>query len=131
MIEAYEHKKHAFVLQAWLTHWGITIPPVELFSDIGFIVNDVAIGFLFTTNSGTAYIDHVCADPRASEMARDSALDDLLNHLGTVSQSMGYKFLTIITRIQALKDRLSYLGFVPEKEYMLYYKILGGSPCHG
>lgn len=131
MIENYSHSDHSQSLEKWLSHYGISLPPVSLFSDIGYIVNKTAIGFLFNTNSKVGYIDHVVANPQASEMARDESLNDLFKHLIRVAEALGIKFLTVQSRIPALQERLKFLGFIPEKEYMLYYKILGGLSCHG
>lgn len=131
MIEVYSHDKHLPILGRWLSNWGITPPPRALFSDIGFVANGIAMGFLFTTNSATAYIDHMAADPNSSAEARDIAITDLFNHLEVVADSSGHKFLTVMSRIPAMRDRVTSLGFTQDKEYMLYYKILGGEKCLG
>ncbi len=131
MIEAYKQDEHLPILGRWLANWGITPPPKALFSDIGFCANGIAMGFLFTTNSGSAYIDHIAADPNSAPEARDIALKDLFAHLEAVAESMGYKFLTIMTRIPTMRDRVTSLGFIPGNEYMIYYKIIGGEKCRG
>ncbi len=131
MIENFSYEEHLPILGRWLAHWGILPPPRHLFSDLGFVVHGVAIGFLFTTNSGSAYIDHIVANPNATVIARDAALNDLFNHLMVVAESKGCGFLTAMTRIPKMKSRIESIGFTSDKDYTVFYKILGGQKCLG
>lgn len=127
MIEPYSHSEHSGILGRWLSHWNIKMPPAALLSDIGFCANGIAIGFLYTTNSKQAIIDRIATDPNSTKEARDVALSDLLHHLDVVADALGFKLLTIMSRIPAMQDRMLSMGFYKDHEYMLYYKLLGGA----
>ena len=124
MIEPYVHEDHIARLDKWLTLHRLRVPDKRLFSDCGYVVDNIAIGFLFKTNSKQAYIDHVAADPTAKKEARDAALNKLFEHLENIARREGFLMITALAQLPSMKRRFECHGFQTYGEYCLYYKVL-------
>lgn len=120
----YKHDDHYLMLEKWLDSKGLVIPPKSFFSDCGFCINNIAIGFLFKTNSKQAYIDHVAADPNSSYEDRQLALDFLYKHIEKIALDEGYEIITGLARLPTMKTRFEDNGYRIHNDYTLYYKIL-------
>lgn len=118
-----------------LTHWlgsrGVAVPQRELFSDLGFVVDECAIGFLFKTESKQAYIDHIAADPDSDTAARSEALDTLFLELEKKARELGYLMVTVLASLPVMKRRFLTHGYEAHGEYTLFYKYIGGEKCLG
>jgi hypothetical protein len=101
-------------------------PPTELFSDRGFVVDDIAIGFLFTHNAKSCHVDHVIADPSACDSDRKNAVDELFNHIEHVASDEGYSLITMLAKIPAMKKRAERLGYSRFDDFTLYFKVPKG-----
>jgi len=130
MIRNYSHADYS-MLCAWLAHHGIANPDPNFFSDTGIVVDEKAIGFLFTTNSKSCYIDHVAASPHAKKEERDVALDGLFETLEGMARVRGFEVITGLARIRAMTERFTNHNFLPFNTYTLFYKKLGGDSCLG
>lgn len=126
MIEPYDHGEHVARLNKWLSMHGLRVPDRRLFSDCGFIVDKVAIGFLFKTNSKQAYIDHVAADPNASSDIRSAALTKLFFYLEELARKDGFLMVTALAQLPSMKRRFEAHGFSAYGDFSLYYKVIGG-----
>jgi len=122
MIQRYSHANHLPQLKLWLDHYNIALPQLELLSDRGFVSDDVAIGFLVTTNSRQYMIDHVVADPFVNKERRDAALNNLFRHLVEEASKMGAKMVTALAVLPQMKSRFEALGFMRHGTYDLYFK---------
>lgn len=125
-IKNYNHDDHYIMLEKWLNAKTLTIPPKSFFSDCGICVNNIAIGFLFKTNSKQAYIDHVAADPNSSYEDRQEALDFLFKYLEDIASKEGYEIITGLARLPTMKTRFEDNNYKIHNDYTLYYKILEG-----
>lgn len=126
MIEAYSHSKHFDFLSKWLSHYGIPAPDKRFFSADGLVVDNCAIGFLFkTTNSKTAYIDNIAADPSVSKEKRDGALHELISELERLAKAGGFLLITVLANLSTMRERFSSHGFFKSGEFGLYFKHLG------
>lgn len=121
-VTRYKHDEHYEKLKGWLTAKGLDTPTRDLFSDLGFCVNGIAIGFLFRTQGGQAEIDHVAADPEASPEDRKKALSMLYDLLIREAKDAGYKLITGLASLPAMKERFEAKGFSPYGDFTLYYK---------
>lgn len=126
MIETFDYSNHGERLTRWLKKRGVSLPDKRLLSNMGFVANGIAIGFLFCTQAGQAYIDHVAADPDSNTVLRDRALDELFEALEVEAQKMGYVMVMALASLPAMKRRFMSHGYYPHGEYTLFYKVLGG-----
>lgn len=134
IIDHYIHEKHFPLLADWLSRYGIKVPPRELFSDLGVVVDGCAIGFLFKGgNSKTAYIDHVAADPGIEPGRRGNALDELFAYLEGSARRDGYVMVTALASLPTMRRRFEGRGYTRHGEYGLYFKLLNEevSSCLG
>lgn len=130
-IVPYNHDEHYEMLCGWLSARGIPNPPKTTMSEIGYVVDDLAIGFLFLTTSKIAEIDNIAADPKVSAWERDHAIHFLLIALEHEAAEAGCHLVKVLGRIPTMKKRFDRLGYESHGEFTLYYKNLGGTPCRG
>lgn len=129
MIEPYDHGTHIARLTAWLGKHGISVPDRRLFSDLGFVVDNAALGFLFLTNSKQAYIDHVAANPDVPVEKRDLALTELFEKLESLAREKGVLLVTALASLPTMKRRFEGRGYKVHGThgmFSLYYKTLEG-----
>lgn len=122
MIRAYTQADYPMLVK-WLHQHEEPIPDADFFSDIGIVSNEKAIGFLFTTNSKSCYIDHVVADRECEPEEKDRALNELVSALQDIARHRGCRMITVLARIQAMHKRFTSHGFTPFGVFTLYYKI--------
>lgn len=130
MIEMFNFKKHLPVLSSWLAHYKLPMPDSRQFSATGWVVNKIAIGFLFETNSAQCYMDHVIADPEATPDDRDCALKVLFRKIESAAKENGNVMLIALANLPAMRKRFDSAGYKKHGEYGLYYKsplTLGGN----
>ena len=123
-IERYEHAKHYDQVMGWLRKRDIKEVPQELFAPFGYVIDDCAVGFLVKTDAGVCYIEHMAADPDAEEGRRDKALQLLFVLLENAGRAAGFKMITILTRLSAMKKRVEERGFSEFGDFTLNYKKL-------
>lgn len=128
----YSHALHYERVEAWLNARGQRIPDKALFSDLGCVVDGIAVGFLFLTNSRQAYIDHIAADPAAPKAKRDLALKFMLKFLEETAKETGALLVTTLTRNPSMARRLGEVGYTKhEEDFGLFFKVVGGHTCLG
>jgi hypothetical protein len=125
MIESYSNHKHYSMLVSWLKARGIAEPNASLFSNYGLVVDGIALGFLFKTNSKQAYIDQIATDPNSDPKGRDFALKVLIEELCSEAKQKGFKVITILASLDKMKTRLTELKFTRIGDYTLYFKNMG------
>lgn len=87
-------------------------PPLELLSDIGLIIDDIACGFLYTTNSKLGILEAFISNPYSDKNDRDLALNRITLDLIDIAKSKGIKVLKCDTKIDAIVNRAIKFGFV-------------------
>lgn len=86
----FDHKKHMPLIRSWYEKRGITPPEARKLPTLGFVVDNKVAGWLYQTDSTTALIDAVIADPDSLPKARRLALRRLAGVLTDTALSMGY-----------------------------------------
>lgn len=124
LVESFNHEKHSDMLKRWLDYYELPLPSKASFSDVGFVVDNTALGFLYTTNSSKAYFDHVASDPYSKKDARGEALDRLIEVLIAEASKRNVEVLQVITRgplaIRLVKDH----SFQLHEVFPLLYRSL-------
>lgn len=126
MIEAYSELKHRNLIRDWFRKRGLDVPNLEMVSNVGFCVDDAAIGFLFLTNSPIAYIDCIISNPEKHAEERAKAVMDLLITLEDKARHAGVKVLRVLGNLDIMNKRYRERGFMSEESFDLFFKYLGG-----
>lgn len=95
----------------WACQRGIALEPSSFFPKHGFIVQAVAAGFIYLTDSNLAIIDCYVANPRSEKSVRNEALDLITRELIKTAKELGYTIIKCDTQIDAVKERAKHHGF--------------------
>lgn len=98
-------------LTRWFKLRDVPVPPLEILSNHGYIVDNVAVGFLYLTNSSVAIIDGYCTNPEIDKNARDNALNWITIHLTAYAKNSGCKLLKCDSKIKEVITRAKNHGF--------------------
>lgn len=86
----------------WIDHDQVPCP-IDLLPNIGFIVDDMVVGFLYQTDSGICFVESLVSKKDTNKEERREALDKLMDSLVEVAEGMKYKkiiFHTLHPRIE-------------------------------
>lgn len=98
-------------LASWAADRDVSLPPLDALSTIGLIVDDVAAGFLYFTNSSIALLEGFIANPKTDKNDRDSAVNWITLNLIELAKSNGVKILKCDTKIETVINRAYNFGF--------------------
>ena len=94
----------------WVLHGEV--PPIEaLYPQTGFIVENVAAGFLYRTDSAMAMIEMIIYNPQARRDIRQKALDEVIEAIILEAKALDYSILTGITNKPTVLERSKKFGF--------------------
>lgn len=98
-------------IEKWFEMRSMTMPNRSLFPKVGFIVNKIAAGFIYFTDSSVAIIDCYISNPSSNAKERNEALDAITGALITVGKQHNIKLLKCDTQVDAIKIRAESAGF--------------------
>ncbi len=102
----FEYKYHADMVRWWPAKHDFPLPGEDFLPDIGFIVDETACGFLYTTNSKLFFIEWVFANPQKDKELRTKALDQLFMLLQEKAHAMGAQAVLSASAIPAYSEVL-------------------------
>lgn len=88
-IEKFDYDKHAVMVNTWGEKHDFPLPPKNFLSNVGFVVNETACGFLYTTNSDLAWIEWVFGNPEKTREERTLGIDLLMKLLEATAKEAG------------------------------------------
>lgn len=91
----------------------------DLLSDIGFIVDDKACGFLYTTNSKVCYIETLLSNPNNKDT---KAIDEVVEAIISKAKELGFNLILSTTKLNVVTSRAITHGFNYESNYTLLTK---------
>ncbi len=106
----FEQKDYDTV-ESWFSTRGIFPAQYHALPEIGFIVENIACGFLYKTDSSVALIENLIANPEESRENRDEALDIVVSSILDEAKKLGYRSITGITRLEPVLKRAFKHGF--------------------
>jgi hypothetical protein len=101
----------------WFEARGTKMPPRSLFPRSGFIIDDVAAGFLYFTDSTVAIIDSYVSNPLSEPKTRSDALDAITLALIGFARFHGVKLVKCDTKLEVIKTRALGHGFKATGSY--------------
>jgi hypothetical protein len=111
--------------KAWHEARNLVAPPKHALPKSGFIVDNVAMGFMYSTDSSIAYIEGFVANKEAPAEQRALAIDLICKAIMTHAKNMGFKVILGVSNIESICTISQTNGFqVHEKPYKLLVNIL-------
>jgi hypothetical protein len=99
-------------LKKWCIDREVGVPQIECLSELGLIVDGVACGFLYLTNSAVGLLEAFYANPDADKIDRDLALNSITLELIEMAVLNGCKVLKCETKLDAISKRAIEFGFI-------------------
>ena len=113
-----EYRDYDNILVKWWKDWRWVAPPREMLPEDGtggLMVTkggkDICAGFIYFTNSKTAWSEWIISDFFYREEDRDEALVFLINALTETCRAKGMKFVFTIVKNDNLKKKYEQCGF--------------------
>jgi hypothetical protein len=78
-------------INSWYQERGLTALDAELLPKTGYIVPQIAVGFLYMTDSNMALLEGYITNPRASKRACITAIDSITSALLQAANELGVK----------------------------------------
>lgn len=103
-------ERHLEMVTSWAHQRQINVP-LRLLPKGGRIVEDVAVGFMYVTDSPVAIMDPIWSNLMAPADRRDIALDRLIGSLFDMVRSEGYDTVWAWTALPEVVERCRRLGF--------------------
>ncbi len=106
----FDPNRHGRMIQSWAGERGLAVPLDQL-PNGGRIVEDVAVGFMYRTDSKVAILEGLVANPEAPDQLRDVAVDRIIGALFDMVRADGYERVWAWTAQPAVVERCRRLGF--------------------
>ncbi|MEP3786566.1 hypothetical protein [Ascidiaceihabitans sp.] len=91
----------------------------------GFIVDDVAAGFLMQTDAGVAYLENYISNPDARPKQVATAIDQITAALLGLARAKGFEYVAAFTALPSIEKRAQRLGMsLHDEPYALLTKEL-------
>lgn len=104
-------------ISIWFENRLLPIPDRSLFPPTGFIVDGIAAGFLYFTDSRIGIIDCYISNPHTEAKTRSDALDMITDALIAKAKAHGCRLVKCDSKIEATKKRAISSGFKPIGSY--------------
>ena len=86
------------MVKQWCRSRKLPITMLQLLPTHGVIVPDVAVAFLYRTDSKIAYVDGFVSNPEATVVSRTEAFDAITIALEVLARRLGFSHLWVFTR---------------------------------
>jgi hypothetical protein len=124
MIRKIELDKDYETLSLWLKNHNKPSMNKELFSDSGFMVDEIVAGFLYKTNSSICLVENFISDPASEKNARRTAINTLFKTIIEEAKSCGFKMMFTSVILNSLHKNLKEVGFVELPHDQLMFRSL-------
>ncbi len=105
------------LIESWYEARGARMPRNGMLSDLGYIVDNRVVAWLYLTNSNMAMIENIVADPNTVPSLRRNSLKKLVGFLIDLATAMGYTNIFGITQHPAVIELSKAFGFKELKEF--------------
>ena len=111
-------------MDLWYTARGISVPPASALPKIGFIVDNIAAGFLYQTDSSVTLLEGFITNQDTTQAERDAGLDQIVKALMAEADTLGATTVLAMTQSQAIYNRACKFGFSDIGAFQLLTKAL-------
>ena len=92
MVRAYTEDDYKFIVE-WMESRALDPLPRDVIPEVGGIVDGIACGFIYKTDSKMAYMEHYISNPFAERHARKQAMQMVTAYLIKQARDAGFKYL--------------------------------------
>lgn len=122
MIKIYTPKDYPMLVSWWQAR-DMDIIPERYLSGTGVMVENVACGFLYKTDSCMGIIENFIANPDSNKEDRDCALDMIIKCILDYCEVMGIESLVAFSTLPIIIERAKKFSFtVPRGTYTMLTK---------
>ena len=108
------------VLQSWWDARKIAHIPERYLSTMGIMVENVACGFIYTTDSAMAIIENFVSNPETPKDIRNKALDLIIECMLDYCLATGIESIVAFSELPVIVERAKKFSFVvPEGSYKM------------
>lgn len=111
-------------IKGWCKARNINAPEESALPKTGFIDDELAVGFLYSTDSSVCMIDGYVSNPNSGKEDRSLALDKITDFLICSARSLGFKFVKADTKNKSISARCLKHGFIDSGNYSSFMKEL-------
>lgn len=106
-----------YEIEDWFALRETKMPPIPTFPAVGFIMEGVAAGFIYLTDSTVAIIDCYISNPKSNMDLRNYALDLITEELIKVARFHKCRLVKCDTKLEAVKQRAKKHGLISLGEF--------------
>lgn len=119
-----EYSKNDYkALCEWRAGYDLFHVPELWLSETGYIIDDLACVFLYTTNSSMVFLEFLTGNPKADPVLRSKAIEVLVNKCNNEAKDRGYKLMWAMIQRPSLVNTADNLGFFAEgKDFLFMHK---------
>ena len=116
--------EHYPMIAKWMEGRDMQLAPKSFLPRTGFVVKDVACGFILCTGTGVCFFEYFYTNPEKSPIERGRAIEKISKELIYAAKEMGIK--NIVTRVDknGYKRMAKRLGFKEVGEFTSLVKEL-------
>jgi hypothetical protein len=104
-------KEDLYEMQEWLKGHGKKPISLGLIPTTGLVVDQTAMGFLYLTNSGAAWIENLVSNPGASATSVALAINEIVEELVEMAKRYGVHQIYALTTRKSVATWGQKLGF--------------------
>jgi len=98
-----KEKDYNTIAKWWIEHDQVPCPK-DLLPNLGFIVDDLVVGFIYQTDSEIVFFESIVSKKDSDKEDRKEALNAIIDMSCKVSKEMGYSRLIFHTAYPSLKE---------------------------
>ena len=123
-LRRYQHGLDYNQFCEWMQSHRALVPPEDSLPHIGFVVDGIAMGFVYMTDSSVAIIENMVTNPKSSLRDRYDAVDDITDRLEEAALELKYKQLIVITDKHSITEKALNRNYLNTGEFSLLVKEL-------
>lgn len=123
MVERFEYE-HWAPINEWFKERAAVCPPWHLLPRVGYVVPNVAAGFLYLADGGLGFLEHYISNPRMPLAKRKEALGAITEKLIVEAKAQGVKKLFALTNNKSIMGYCNQFEFTDNGTYQTYVKEL-------
>jgi hypothetical protein len=108
---------YEMILSWWKGH-NFAELPAQMLPRTGFIADNAACGFLYSTDSGIAWMEWITTNPEASKSRKKEALGAVVNALVNEAGRLGFKVIFTSVENEKLISGYKKHGFIETDKHM-------------
>lgn len=109
-------------ISSWFQARGMVPPSRKEIPGHGFIIKDLAAGFLICTDTKVCMMEFFVSNPNSDKSMRKAAISKIASALISKATALGYETIKCDSTIDAIKFQAMDLGFVSIGQYEVFIK---------